>query len=208
MYDIANTRICSIFEFLTCNSDIGPVASYTAPAYKSCSFFSNISLDPTDRFLLSGSSLGQALIWDTAAHENSGAYEFPVCAQLEVSKVAWATGTRGSLEAQLACISDDKTFSLFDWGLGNERIRGDLKRPKLCEGETREKIHRDDPIPIILEPKQAQISSNASSNSASIPVTPRKKIQTPSLVRTPQSANKSILDFFAPSPRVDPNFSL
>jgi len=191
----------SIFEFLTCNSEIGPVASYTAPIYKSCSFFSNISLDPTDRFLLSGSSLGQALIWDTSTHENSGAYELPVCAQLEVSKVAWANGTRGSLNAQLACISDDKTFSLFDWGLDDSV---GIKRPKLCEGETRERIHRNDPI---IESEQPQINSNSSSNSPSIPVTPRKKIQTTPLTRTPQSANKSILDFFAPSPRVDPNFS-
>lgn len=193
----------SIFEFLTCNSEIGPVASYTAPVYKSCSFFSSISLDPTDRFLLSGSSSGQALIWDTSSHENYGTYELPVCAQLEVSKVAWANGTRGSLDAQFACISDDKTFSLFDWGLDDSV---GIKRPKLCEGETRarERIHRDD---LIIESKQPQIISYSPSNSSSIPVTPRKKNQMMPLIRTPQSANKSILDFFVPSPRVDPNFS-
>lgn len=182
---------------MTCNSEVGPVASYTAPAYKSCSFFSNISLDPSDQFLLSGSATGQALIWDTSTHKNSGAFELPVCAQLEVSKVAWASGTKGSLDAQLACISDDKTFSLFNWGL-EEQHRYDsngLKRPKLCDGITREYIHRDDPI---FEPQIPQIISNP----PSIPTTPRKKIQV-APVRTPQSANKSILDFFARSPRVD-----
>jgi WD40 repeat protein len=182
------------------------VASYTAPVYKSCSFFSSICLDPTDRFLLTGSSLGQALIWDTSAHENFGACELPVSAQLEVSKVAWATGTRGSLDAQLACISDDKTFSVFDWGLEHFHADFNFKRPKMCKGGTRERIHRDDPISI-SETEQAQITSNSSSNPASIQATPRKKIQFPTIVRTPQSTNKSILDFFSPSPRVDPNFS-
>ena len=179
------------------------MASYTAPVYKSCSFFSNISLDPTDRFLLSGSSSGQALIWDTStAEENCGAFELPVCAQLEVSKVAWATGKGESQKAQLACISDDKTFSVFDWGLGN--FDDNFKRPKACEGETREKIHSEDPI---LESEEIKEISNSSSHPPSIPSTPRKKIQNPSFVRTPQSANKSILDFFALSPRINPNFS-
>lgn len=192
---------------MTYNSEIGPVASYTAPTFKSCSFFSSISLDPTDRFLLSGSSSGQALIWDTSLErDNSGAFELPVCAQLEVSKVAWATGTRGTLNAQLACISDDKTFSLFDWGLKNGHEDSNdfrIKRPKLCEGVTRENIHREDPITELEEP---QIISNSSSNSTSIPATPRKKVQQ-APIRTPQSENKSILDFFARSPRVDPNFT-
>jgi hypothetical protein len=192
---------------LTCNSEIGPVASYTAPAFKSCAFYSNISLDPSDRYLLSGSASGQAVIWDTSStHDNSGAFELPVCAQMEVQKVAWATGTRGSLNAQLACIGDDKTFSIFDWGLhgrDEDSTEFGIKRPKLCEGVTREKIYREDPI---AEPEEPQIISNSSSNSTSIPETPRKKVQQ-APIRTPQSANKSILDFFARSPRVDPNFT-
>lgn len=133
--------------------------------------------------------------------DNCGAFELPVCAQLEVSKVAWASASRGSLDAKFACISDDKTFSLFDWGLDKNDDLNQFRRPKLCEGETREQIHRDDPI---VEPEITQIISNSSSNSSSLPVTPRKKVQIAS-VRTPQSANKSILDFFTRSPRIDSN---
>ncbi len=188
----------NIFEFLTNNPELGPVASYSAPNYNSCSFFSNLSIDPTDRFLLSGSSSGQAYIWDT--FKEDGAFELPVCAQLEVSKTGWAGGKKGSLDAQIACISDDLTFSLFNWNLND--ANGSFKRPKqILEVSSREIIHKEDPI----EQENITISnpnSNISSAIPSIPVTPIRKQQSRLALISPNSANKSILDFFSRSPRV------
>ena len=192
----------NIFEFLTNNSELGPVASYTASGFTSCSFFSNLSIDPSDRFLLSGSSNGQAFIWDTVNHDNC-AYELPICAQLEVSKTAWAGGTKGSLDAQIACISDDLTFSLFNWNLEDETdglsVDSGIKRVKRLPDPTpKEIIHKAD------EPTESQEIINTS-NPPSVPSTPvRKKPALLSAVNTPSpnSANKSILDFFSRSPRV------
>lgn len=193
---------------MTCNSEIGPVASYTAPGFNSCSFFSNLSIDPTDKYLLSGSSRGQAYIWDTSRHNTDAAFELPVCAQLEVSKTAWALDRKGSLDAQIACISDDLTFSLFNWKLEEENDKAlSIKRPDQLTEQGREIIHREDPLMEDDLPVLNQIAaSNVSSTFASMPVTPvRKKPQT-GIIATPppNSANKSILDFFTRSPRVEP----
>ena len=206
----------NIYEFLTNNPEIGPVASYTAPGYNSCSFFSNLSIDPTDRFILSGSSSGQAFIWDTMSKDC--VFELPVCAQLEVSKTAWAGGKRGSLEAQIACISDDLTFSLFNWNLdtSQEPEALSIKTAKRHSGlNFRESIQRDDnplenedDIPS-LPPTAGTLASSSLpvSTCPSFPLTPIRKqsqqrflnIGTP-----PNSANKSILDFFSRSPRIEP----
>ena len=204
----------NIFEFVTNNSELGPIASYTAPGFTSCSFFSNLSIDPSDRFLLTGSSNGQAFIWDTT-HDSSGtaAYELPVCAQLEVSKSAWANGKKGSLDAQIACISDDLTFSLFNWGLnvdadhdeGSIRIK---RATELIDQSTssipfKEIIHKE------VEPNMENLNNDTqSSNVPSIPSTPIRKRPTAIAVsngintQSPNSANKSILDFFPRSPHV------
>ena len=215
----------SVFEFITSNSEAGPVASYTAPGFNSCSFFSNLSIDPTDRFLLSGSSNGQAYIWDTLIENNSaeteypgGIFELPVCAQLEVSKTAWVSGKRGSLEAQIACISDDLTFSLFNWNLQENLNFRNLKRPKELFTEGREEIHLFDSsvteeLHSLKETTRIQSSPSISNATGSNqifsipPVTPiRKKSSTSNnfnLIGTPpSSANKSILDFFTRSPRI------
>ena len=198
---------------MTNNAENGPVASYTAPGFNSCSFFSNLSIDPSDRFLLSGSSNGQAYIWDTLSHpeSDSKAFELPVFAQLEVSKTAWAGGRKGSLDAQIACISDDLTFSLFNWNLRDEQDskQNITKRPKVFEGRNfREIIYRNEPLikqeeeTVPIKINQGQISSNVSS---SIPVTPIRKRPSAGIIGTPpNSANKSILDFFSRSPRVEP----
>lgn len=200
---------------MTCNSEVGPVASYTAPGFNSCSFFSNLSIDPTDRYLLSGSSLGQAFIWDTSRDSNESAFELPVSAQLEVSKTAWAADRKGSLDSQIACISDDLTFSLFNWKLEEEDEQSEsFKRPKELTEPGREVIYREDPLIDENETLDSnmqsviKINSNSSSHLASIPGTPvRKKPQPAIFVSTPppNSANKSILDFFTRSPRVEPN---
>ena len=196
----------NVFEFLTNNSEIGPIASYTAPGFASCSFFSNLSIDPSDRFLLTGSSNGQAFIWDTSNHSTS-AFELPVCAQLEVSKTAWAGGKRGSLEAQIACISDDSTFSLFNWELKaeiDEEFVGIKRSKELNESLTscpfKEIIHKED------EPNLGISSEAQISNHSSVPSTPIRKRSAPNSssngTSTPNSLNKSILDFFSRSPRV------
>jgi denticleless len=194
-------NLFSIFEFLTSNCDIGPVASYTASGFNSRSFFSNLSLDPSDKYILSGSSNGQAYVWDTVSSCNNAAvYELPVCAQLEVSKTAWISGSNGSLGSQIACISDDLSFSLFNWDIRDHFLEtSTIKRPiEVCSGG-KEQIYSGD-----CERVQSTASSvnGSCSTQTSLPVTPvRKRPFTNAFVSTPPSANKSILDFFNPSPR-------
>lgn len=220
----------SIFEFITCNSDFGPVASYTAPGFNSCSFFSNLSIDPTDRFLLSGSSNGQAYIWDTldlaeitdGINNKAGScvFELPVYAQLEVSKTAWVNCKRGSLEAQIACISDDLTFSLFNWNLPENEENSSknlnfIKRPRELSAEGREKIYQDHLVEtdgtLPITPNYELVTTQAPSVSGqmfSFPIAPNTPIRNKpttslNLIGTPpNSANKSILDFFTRSPRI------
>lgn len=181
---------------MTCNNEIGPIASYTAEGFTSCSFFSNLTIDPTDRFILSGSSGGQAFVWDTHFGSNA-AYQLPVCAQLEVSKTAWKRGS--SLASQIACISDDSTFTLFDWGLDSDESydsnsRHSIKRSRAIEGLNREAIQYEH---VDIENNLAY--SAPSSKNPSVPSTPiRKSTNQTSIIRTPTSANKSILDFFSP----------
>jgi WD40 repeat protein len=186
--------IRSIFEFLTCNY-ASPVAFYSSENFKSCSFFSNIALDPTDKFLLAGSADGNGYVWDTS-WSASAAFKVPIQSQLEVSKVVWKGST-------IASISDDLTVSFFkqqmpDCSRSSELVNGartgcysvvdsfaDIDSSCLLQAV------KSNP----LAKRQADLS---------LPVTPIKRShssQTPSSSLASPVVNKSILEFFPKSPR-------
>lgn len=157
------------------------MAEYTAPTFTSCSFYSNLSIDPSDRYLLSGSADGNAYIWNTRGQE---CYQLPVSAQLEVSKSKWiGTGQ----QVKIACISDDMTFSIFDWGLECS----DGKYAKQLDREGRQEIDYE----------TIQMQSSTLLSSFSLPATPKKSAPFQSVQSSPFNQNKSILDFFPRSPR-------
>lgn len=158
------------------------MAEYTTPGFTSCSFYSNLTIDPTDRYLVSGSADGNAYIWNTRGRE---CHQLPVAAQLEVSKCKWIGDGQ---QSKIACISDDMTFSIFDWGLD----ANDGKYSKLLDVDCRN----------LIDFETTQLQSSTLLSSHSLPGTPKKSAFSNSVQSSPfNNQNKSILDFFSRSPR-------
>lgn len=192
----------NIYEFVSDRGETGPVASYTAPGYTSCSFFSNVTVDPTDRFLLSGSADGNAYLWNMDCDDAARVFRLPVSAQLEVSKTAWAAG-RGPYEATIGCISDDLSVSLFQWGRDvDESSRSEsVRRPVSLPHAGRESLVHEASDVVSRETAPANAKPPRDCLSPSTPV--KRTDRTASLPQSPQTpANKSILDFFPRSPRL------
>ena len=179
-----HVRVCSVYEFLTVRA-AGPVAAYASPHYTCGSFFSNVTVCPEDRFLLTGSADGNAYAWDT--RDSGTCFCVPVRAPLEVSKTAWA-GPR------IACISDDLTVSLF------RRAPGDGGRHVARVPGSR--------VALADEGAGAHVGAAAPTCAPEAPgplpcTPPRKRAAPGSLLASPLGTppNRTILDFFARTPR-------
>lgn len=153
------------------------MATYSAPQFTSPSFFSNLTVDPSDRFLLSGTANGSAFIWDTRGEGEC--VRLPVGSESEVAKTAWIQTPQGG--NQIACICDDVAFSLFNWQLDDEQ-------PEVKHAEW------------LRAGKQVIDRALFEQPTLSMPSTP-KKLEAPSSLRS-SPMNKSILEYFPRSPRL------
>lgn len=174
------SRHFSVNEFLTCLSEYGPVATYSAPNFTSPSFFSNLTVDPSDRFLLSGSGNGSAFVWDTQG--TGSCVRLPVGLQSEVAKTAWITSAYG--QNQIACICDDVAFSLFNWEPSSTDSRTGQSCAQFVTANGRSVPDR---------------SADADPVLPSLPSTPKKPEMPPN---RSSPLNKSILEYFPRSPRL------
>ena len=158
------------------------MATYSSPSFSSPSFFSNLTVDPSDRFLLSGGANGNAFIWDTFGAGDC--VRLSVGMESEVAKTAWITDRLG--RNQIACICDDVAFSLFNWS-ADEQERESGKGAQFV-GQGRQIVDKSsaEPTPPTLP---------------SAPKTPRKSDVLSSSIRS-SPVNKSILEYFPPSPRL------
>jgi WD40 repeat protein len=131
-----------------------------------------LTVDPSDRFLLSGAANGNAFIWDTFA--GGDCVRLPVGSEGEVTRTAW-------IGNQIACICDDLPFSLFNWQLHDDNLDNAKRAQWLGPG------------------RQAIDCTYTAQPELSLPATP-KKAEPLSFRSSP--LNKSILEYFPPSPRL------